>query len=88
MRPTMRGDSQFYTAVGQWPGLTFRVGITFDQMRPASVALRGFEAPVNQATHSKRCTGQGIEVDSMPSGAFALLYFAGRGCRTTLSNCG
>jgi hypothetical protein len=29
-------------------GLTFQVVIVFDQMRPASFALRGFEAPLDQ----------------------------------------
>jgi hypothetical protein len=43
---------------------------------------------LTSATHSRRCTGQGIEVDSTPFGAFALRYFAGQVCRRTSSNCG
>src|SRR5580658_434248 len=35
------------------------------------------------AIHSKRCTGQGIEADSTPSGGFAFRYFAGQACQTT-----
>ena len=43
----------------------------------------GRDGFLTSATHSRRCTGQGIEVDSTSFGAFALRYFAGQVCRRT-----
>ena len=51
--------------------------------RMATFSRREPDGFLTSATHSRRCTGQGIEVDSTPSGAFALRYFAGQGCRIT-----
>ena len=51
--------------------------------RMATSSRRERDGFLTSATHSRRCTGQGIEVDSTPFGAFALRSFAGEGCRRT-----
>jgi len=49
----------------------------------AAFSRREPDGFLTNVTHSRRCTGQGIEVDSAPFGAFALRYFAGEGCPRT-----
>jgi hypothetical protein len=51
--------------------------------RMATSSRRGLDGFLTSATHSKRCTGQGIEMDSTPFGAFALRYFARQAYRRT-----
>jgi hypothetical protein len=51
--------------------------------RMANSSRREPDGFSTSATQSKRCTGQGIEADSTPSGAFALRYFGRQGCRIT-----
>ena len=51
--------------------------------RMATSSRRELDGFLTSATHSKRCTGQGIEVDSTPFGAFALRYFARQAYRRT-----
>ena len=47
--------------------------------RMATSSRREPDGFLTSATHSKRCTEQGIEVDSTPFGAFALRSLAGEG---------
>ena len=49
----------------------------------ATSSRREQDESLIHAIHSKRCTEQGIEGDSTPSGAFVFRYFAGQGCRRT-----
>jgi integrase len=51
--------------------------------RMATSSRRELDGFLTRATHSKRCTEQGSEVDSTPFGAFALRYFAKQACRRT-----
>jgi hypothetical protein len=51
--------------------------------RMATSSRRELDGFLTSATHSKRCAGQGIEVDSTPFGAFALRYFARQAYRRT-----
>jgi len=51
--------------------------------RKAISSRRELDGFLTSATPSKRCTGQGIEVDSTLFGAFALRYFARQACRRT-----
>src|SRR3984893_16453596 len=46
--------------------------------RMATSSRRELDGFLTSATHSKRCTGQGIEVDSTPFGAFACGTSQGR----------
>ncbi len=48
-----------------------------------SFSRREMDGFLTSAIHSKRCTEQGIEVDSTPFGGFALRYFVRQACRRT-----
>jgi len=49
----------------------------------ATFSRRELDGFLTSATHSRLCTGQGIEVDSAPFGAFAWQSFAGEGAGAT-----
>src|SRR5580693_7417782 len=51
--------------------------------RMATFSRRELDGFLTSATHSRLCTGQGIEVDSAPFGAFAWQSFAGEGAGAT-----